>query len=94
MGRKCSRCSLQCHFEQVCDNETYVYVDVPVQTTVQYNEVNEITLGNVLIEGRLKVISVGEDGATPVSGITYEILDESKSVIETIVSDEDGVIFL
>ena len=78
--------------EQVCDNETYVFMDVPVQTTVQYNVVNEITLGNVLIEGRLKVISVGEDGETSVSGITYEIFDESKNVIETLVSDEDGVI--
>ena len=78
--------------EQVCDDETYVFMDIPVKTMVQYNVVVELVLENLLIEGRLKVISVGEDRETPISGITYEILDENKNVIETIVSDEDGVI--
>ena len=78
--------------EQVCDNEKYTIIDTPVRIRVTYDDVKTLILENKLIEGRLKVLSVGEDKVTPVSGITYEILDENKNVIETLVSDEDGVI--
>lgn len=69
----------------------YIMPDIPIESTVCYNEINNLTFENVLIEGGLKVISVDDTQEKYLAGIIYEVLDEDKNPIATIVSDENGV---
>ena len=54
------------------------------------NQVITKTVINELVEGKLKIIKVDENNE-PLQGVKFNILDENKKVIDTIVTDENGV---
>jgi len=76
--------------QQTSDLENYVVMDMSIQLEVEYDNVSKVKVSNSLIYGSIKVLSVGEDKQNLLSGITYEIIDENKNVIQTLVSDENG----
>ena len=54
------------------------------------NQVVEVKVVNKLIEGKLKIIKVDENNV-PLQGVKFEILDSNKNVVDTIVTNEEGV---
>ena len=54
------------------------------------NQVVTREVVNKVIEGKLKIIKVDENDE-PLQGIKFNIYDENKNVIDTIVTDENGV---
>ena len=54
------------------------------------NQVVRKTVVNKLVEGTLKIIKVDENDK-PLEGVKFNIYDENKQFIETIVTDKDGV---
>ena len=48
------------------------------------------TVVNELIEGKLKIIKVDESDS-PIAGVKFNILDKNNKVIDTIVTDKDGI---
>ena len=54
------------------------------------NQVVNKTVVNELIEGKLKIIKVDEQDK-PLAGVKFNILDQDKKIIDTIVTDENGI---
>ncbi len=54
------------------------------------NKAIEKTVVNKLSKGGLKIIKV-DDSENPIAGVKFEILDENKKVIGTLVTDANGV---
>ncbi|MBO5477539.1 MAG: Cys-Gln thioester bond-forming surface protein [Clostridia bacterium] len=81
---------------------TYYYMEVEAPENVvidtnkyefgltENNQVITKTVINELVEGKLKIIKVDENNE-PLQGVKFNILDENKKVIDTIVTDENGV---
>ena len=71
--------------------EGYIMMDIPVQVDVTYNAQKDLKIKNTKIEGGLKIEKVGEDKVTPVAGVTFQVLDSNKNVIDTIVTNSEGI---
>ena len=81
---------------------TYYYKEVEAPSNVimdstehafiitETNVVVKKTVVNQLAKGNLKIIKVDEN-ATPIAGVTFEILDSNKTVVDTIITDENGI---
>jgi TQXA domain-containing protein len=69
----------------------YVMLNVPTEVEVTYNHVTELTIENRKIEGGLKIIKLDEDREKPLAGVKFEILDSNKKVIDTIVTNNEGI---
>ena len=54
------------------------------------NQVIEKTVINKLKEGKLKIIKVDENNV-PLEGVTFNIYDENKNLVDTIVTDKEGI---
>ena len=54
------------------------------------NQVVNKTVVNELIEGKLKIIKVDEQDK-PLAGVKFNILNQDKKVIDTMVTDENGI---
>ena len=54
------------------------------------NQVISKTVINELIEGKLKIIKVDEN-EIPLAGVKFNILDSNKNVIDTIITDKNGI---
>ena len=66
-------------------------VDSEVKAFNIFNAENiEVTVVNYENEGRLHIIKVDENDQ-PLEGIKFNILDENKNVIDTIVTNRDGI---
>ena len=66
-------------------------VDSEVKSFNIFNAENiEVTVVNYENEGRLHIIKVDENDQ-PLEGIKFNILDENKNVIDTIVTNRDGI---
>ena len=61
-----------------------------VELNVPNNKVLSLKFPNRRINGGLKIIKVDEN-KDPLAGVTFEILDANKNVIDTIVTNEDGI---
>ena len=80
---------------------TYKEVSVPKGYVIDENEYEfavtsketkiEKTVVNNRAKGALKIIKLEKGTKTPIEGVTFEILDENKNVIDTIVTDKDGI---
>lgn len=78
--------------QQIGDNKNYHIIDIPIQVEVEYNNTTKIQLNNSLVNGSIKIVSIDENKENVLSGITYELLDREKNVIQSLISDEDGVV--
>lgn len=80
---------------------TYKEVSVPKGYVIDENEYEfavtsketkiEKTVVNNRVKGALKIIKLEKGTKTPIEGVTFEILDENKNVVDTIVTNKDGI---
>ncbi len=80
---------------------TYIEVSVPKGYVIDENEYEfavtsketkiEKTVVNNRAKGALKIIKLEKGTKTPIEGVTFEILDENKNVVDTIVTNKDGI---
>lgn len=80
---------------------TYKEVGVPKGYVIDENEYEfavtsketkiEKTVVNNRAKGALKIIKLEKGTKTPIEGVTFEILDENKNVVDTIVTNKDGI---
>ena len=80
---------------------TYKEVSVPKGYVIDENEYEfavtsketkiEKTVVNNRAKGALKIIKLEKGTRTPIEGVTFEILDENKNVVDTIVTNKDGI---
>lgn len=49
------------------------------------------TVVNKLATGSLKIVKIDKETRQPIEGVTFQVLDENKQVIETLVTDKDGI---
>ena len=80
---------------------TYKEVSVPKGYVIDENEyefavtsketkIEKIVVNN-RAKGALKIIKLEKGTKTPIEGVTFEILDENKNVVDTIVTNKDGI---
>lgn len=67
----------------------YIMGTKPITATVKTGEVFKATYENVKMEGGLKIVKKGEDGA-PIRGVKFEVLDASKKRVKVITSNVQG----
>ena len=80
---------------------TYKEVSVPKGYVIDENEYEfavtsketkiEKTVVNNRAKGALRIIKLEKGTKTPIEGVTFEILDENKKVVDTIVTNKDGI---
>ena len=80
---------------------TYKEVSVPKGYVIDENEYEfavtsketkiEKTVVNNRAKGALKIIKLEKGTKTPIEGVTFEILDENKNVVDTIVTNKDSI---
>ena len=83
-------------------NGTYYYQEVEAPDNViidtnkyefslsQDNQVVQKTIVNKIKEGKLKIIKVDENNE-PLEGVTFNIYNEDKTLVDTIVTNKDGI---
>ena len=58
---------------------------------VEWNNITNATIENELKKGQIKVVKIDTDNnEVKLAGVTFEVLDENKNVLEKIVTDENG----
>lgn len=58
---------------------------------VEWNETTSVTIENELQKGRIKIVKVDEENSDiKLEGVKFEVLDQDKNVLETIITDENG----
>ena len=82
---------------------TYYYKEVKVSDTyvIDFNEYEfDITLDQLNVEkkvinefakGTLRIVKLDKETKLPIEGVTFEVLNSEKQVIETIVTNKDGI---
>ena len=69
----------------VIDENEYEFAVTSKETKI------EKTVVNNRAKGALKIIKLEKGTKTPIEGVTFEILDENKNVVDTIVTNKDGI---
>lgn len=81
---------------------TYYYREIEAPENVIFNkdehefkitkngEIIKITVENKLVKGKLKIIKTDENGK-PLANVTFQILNENKDVVDTIVTNNEGI---
>lgn len=71
--------------------DSYILDSTKFDINIEYNKQSEITIGNSIKTGQIKVIKKDTDTKQPLKGVTFEILNgDTKEVIENLVTNENG----
>ncbi len=71
--------------------EWYVLNNEPQTAILEQDKITEMTFTNEKKKGQIKVIKVDLDNnEVLLEGVTFDILDENKNVVDTIVTNENG----
>ena len=57
---------------------------------MEEGQIIEVNVENKRIEGKLVITKLDKDSKAPIAGVTFQVLNEQKEVIATIVTDENG----
>ncbi|MDO5556333.1 MAG: SpaA isopeptide-forming pilin-related protein, partial [Clostridia bacterium] len=61
---------------------------------IRYNETTETKVENELIKGQVKIIKVDKDNKQiKLEGVKFNILDKNDKILETVISNSEGVAF-
>ena len=69
----------------VIDENEYEFAVTSKETQIEKRVVNNRA------KGALRIIKLEKGTKTPIEGVTFEILDENKNVVDTIVTNKDGI---
>lgn len=76
---------------EVATKDEYVLSDEVKTITLKEDEVTNLTITNEKKKGQLKVIKVDKDNnEVKLEGVTFDILDEQKNVVDTVITDDNG----
>ena len=77
---------------ETATGENYILDEIKENMiNINYNETTEITIGNKIKRGKIKVIKTDSDTGQALSGVEFNIIDSSTGeVVETLVTDENG----
>lgn len=78
------------YLQETAAPEGYEMKKDAVELDVPNNKILSLKFPNRRINGGLKIIKIDEN-EDPLAGVTFEILDANKKVIDTIVTNEDGI---
>ena len=68
------------------------YLAKDTKIEIKWNETTETYVENEKEKGKIKIIKVDkDDNSIPIPDTKFEILDENKKYIETLVTDENGI---
>ena len=70
----------------------YVLDDTPQEVFIKdHQRVVELEMQNVKKSGKIKVFKTGGKTNTPLDDVMFEVFDQNGRVVETIVTDKDGI---
>ncbi len=80
-------------------NDNYVLKEKEITVEIKYGEVITLKLENEKIKGKIKIIKISEDDnlingrlqGSPIEGVIFQILDENKKVVQTLITNEEGI---
>ena len=80
------------YYYQEIEAPSNVVIDEEMHTFVlrENNQIIKKTIINDLLENKLKIIKVDENNE-PLAGVTFNILDKENNIIDTMVTDENGI---
>ncbi len=68
----------------------YIKGDKPLEFVVETGKTFQIKVENIKMYGKLKVIKTDNINKTPIKGVEFEIFDENRQLVDTIVTDAKG----
>ena len=72
-------------------NEFYVLTETPKTIVLEQDKVKDLKFTNELKKGQIKVIKVDEDNhEIKLEGVTFDVLDENKNVVDTLITNANG----
>ncbi len=78
------------YFQEIEAPEKYIVDDTIVEMQIENGVDAEARVINYYKEGKLRIIKVDENNE-PLAGVKFNILDENKNIIDTIVTNENGI---
>ncbi len=77
--------------KEITTNKKYELLEEEIKTEIKYNECTKITIENEKKKGQLEVYKVDKENSNlKIPNVKFEILDESKTVVEIITTNENG----
>ena len=72
-------------------NSLYTPLKEDIKVTINWNETTTKFIKNELKKGQIKIIKVDKDNnEIKLEGVTFEILDSNKNIIEELITDKNG----
>ena len=87
------------YIKEVETKDSYVLNNEKIKASVKFNETNEITIENEKIKGKIQINKLSEDKnniletevGSPIEGVKFNIYDMENKLVDTIVTDKNGV---
>lgn len=87
------------YLKEIETNEKYVLNDKITKIKLEENKIKNIVFENEKIKGKIKIIKTSKDcnkmnkkkAGSPIEGVKFQILDEKNNVIETLITDKNGI---
>ena len=79
--------------------DNYVLEQKEISIEIKYGEVVTLQLENEKIKGKIKIIKISEEDnyrngikkGSPIEGVIFQILDQNKKVVQTLITNEEGI---
>jgi len=73
-------------------DDLYVLNEEPQTITLEHNKISELTFTNEKKKGQIEIVKVDKDiNNIYLDGVTFEILDKNNSVVDTVVTNSNGI---
>ena len=80
------------YYKEVKVSDTYVIDTNEYEFDITLEQLNiEKKVVNELSKGNLKIVKLDKDTKAPIEGVTFEVLNSEKQVIDTIITNKDGI---
>lgn len=85
--------------KEIKTNEKYILNDKNVEILIEENKETNVEIENKKIRGQIRITKISEDNnkitgqkaGTPIKNVEFEIKDEQGKVIETLITNEEGI---
>ena len=87
------------YLKEIETNEKYVLDDKIKKINLDENKIKNVIFENEKIKGKIKIIKTSKDynkmnkkkARSPIAGVKFQILDSDNKLIETIITDKNGL---
>lgn len=77
--------------KEISTNEKYILNTMEFDVNVTYNKTTTINVENEHKKGQVKVVKIDKDNnEVKLEGVTFEVYDEQKNLVDTLTTDENG----